>query len=150
MSNAGPRVEWLILADAAQVVGNKLYLLGGGWDTLTVASPFPAQQRLAIAVSFAVPWNQTNVDHNFDVEIAAEDGERIAAVGGQFNVGRPPGIPLGAEQRTQLAVDFALTFKGVGRHVIIARLEGQEQERVRFNVVTPPTPPHHVPPVQNP
>ena len=27
-------VEWLILADAAQVNGNKLYLLEGGWDRL--------------------------------------------------------------------------------------------------------------------
>ena len=29
-------VEWLILADSAQVIGNKLYLLGGGWDQLAV------------------------------------------------------------------------------------------------------------------
>jgi len=38
-------VEWLILADAAQVVGNKLYLMGGGWDKLTINNVFPADQR---------------------------------------------------------------------------------------------------------
>ena len=29
-------VDWLILADSAQVTGGKLYMLGGGWDRLTV------------------------------------------------------------------------------------------------------------------
>src|SRR5688500_1930861 len=40
-------VEWLILADSAQVIGGKLFLLGGGWDVLTVNTSFPWQQRCA-------------------------------------------------------------------------------------------------------
>ena len=42
-------IEWLILADAAQVTGNKLYLLGGGWDRLNVNRDFPVNQHCAIA-----------------------------------------------------------------------------------------------------
>ncbi len=38
-------VEWLILADAAQVNGNKLYLLEGGWDRLTITRPLPLGAR---------------------------------------------------------------------------------------------------------
>jgi len=90
------KIEWLILADAAQVVGGKLYLLGGGWDRLTVNKPFPVQQHCALALSIAVPWNETNQRHSFEVEIVAEDSateqpKSLMKMGGQFEVGRPPG-----------------------------------------------------------
>ena len=43
-------IEWLILADSAQIVGNKLYLLGGGWD---VAHGI-AQQQLGLVLCLLV------------------------------------------------------------------------------------------------
>src|SRR5437773_10351851 len=65
MSIPGERVslEWLILADSAQVVGNKLYLAGGGWDLLTINAEFPHDQIIGLAASFGVPWSETNQPH---------------------------------------------------------------------------------------
>ena len=128
-------VEWLILADAAQVIGNKLYLLGGGWDRLMVNSGFPVDQQIGLAASFKVPWNETNEKHTFEVEIASEDGESICTIGGGFEVGRPPGIPAGQDQRMQIAANAGLRIKDQGTYVIIARIDGQEGRRVPFNVV---------------
>lgn len=128
-------VEWLILADAAQVVGNKLYLLGGGWDTLVVNTSFPAHQHCAIAASFRVPWNETNQRHDIEIEVADEDGRTLMQVGGQVEVGRPPVIPFGSDQRTQLVFAGVLPFEAPGTCVIIARIEGQESKRVMFRVV---------------
>ncbi|MCL4534327.1 MAG: hypothetical protein M1370_04105 [Bacteroidetes bacterium] len=130
-------VEWLILADAAQVVGNKLYLLGGGWETLTVNSGFPVEQQCAVAASFKVPWQETNQRHNVEIEIATEDGSSLAKLQGQFEVGRPPGL-RGQEQRVQFAGGFGLRFDAPGTYVIVARVEGQEGGRVHFNVVPGP------------
>ena len=59
-------IEWLILAEAAQVVGQKLYLLGGGWDRLSIAKT-PMYYNMAVAASFKVPWNETNVKHSFEI-----------------------------------------------------------------------------------
>ena len=132
------KVEWLILADAAQVVGNKLYVLGGGWDVLTHNGAFPHTHRFAVAVSFRVPWNETNQRNNFEIEIATEDSKTLANVNGQFEVGRPVGIRAGQEQRVQLAPDFTLQLDGPGTYVVIARLEGQEEARIQFNVVAGP------------
>ena len=129
------KVEWLILADAAQVVGNKLYLMGGGWDVLTVNSGFPVQRHFAIAASFRVPWNETNQRHDFEIEIATEDGETVGKMQGHFEVGRPPGIRLGQDQRTQIAAEMDLRLKSAGTYVIMARVQGHEEERVAFNVV---------------
>jgi len=131
-------VEWLILADAAQVVGNKLYLMGGGWDVLAVNSGFPVQQRCAVGVAVRVPWNETNQRHNLEIEIATDDGKTLGKIQGQFEVGRPPGIPLGRDQRVQLAADLSLKLENAGGYVIAARIDGQEARRTVFSVVPGP------------
>jgi hypothetical protein len=129
------KVEWLILADGAQTVGNKLYLLGGGWDVLTVSGTLPVQRHIALAASFLVPWSETNMKHNFEIEMLHEDGASIAKIGGQFEVGRPPGIPAGSDQRSQFAVDMGLTLERGGVYVIVARIEGEEAGKTSFRVV---------------
>jgi hypothetical protein len=136
-------VEWLILADAAQVVGAKLYLMGGGWDMLTVNRAFPVDQRCALALSILVPWNETNQKHSFEVEIISEDKateepKSLIKVGGQFEVGRPPGIRPGQEQRFQLAVDMNLRIETAGTKTVIARIEGQVMRRLEFTVLSVP------------
>lgn len=136
-------VEWLILADAARVVGNKLYLLGGGWDSLIVSSEFPVGLRCAVAFSAKVPWNETNQRHAFELEVASEEPgtetpKNLLKIGGQFEVGRPPGIPLGQDQRVQLAIDMDLKIDAPGTKVVVARIEGQEMRRIHFNVVPGP------------
>ena len=45
-----------MLADAAQAVEGKLYILGGGWS---VTGPEPSAS--AIAAYIQVPWDRTNV-----------------------------------------------------------------------------------------
>jgi hypothetical protein len=132
-------VEWLILADAAQVVGSKLYLMGGGWDKLTVNSQFPVDQRCALALSLRVAWNETNQKHNFEIEILSEDSDTeqprsLMKAGGQFEIGRPPGISPGQDQRFQVALDMTLKIDGPGNKSVVARVEGQEMRRLSFNV----------------
>lgn len=133
-------VEWLMLADAAQVVGNKVYVLGGGWDVLSVLTGFPIQQQCAVAVSVKVPWNETNQRHTVEVEglseqPSTEDPKSMFKVEGQFEVGRPAGIRPGQDQRIQLAIAVNLSLEGPGTNVIIARIEGQEMRRIHFSVV---------------
>ncbi len=48
-------VEWLILADAAEVVAGKLYLMGGGWTVLTVSTSFPHRRNIGVAAAFRIP-----------------------------------------------------------------------------------------------
>ena len=136
-------VEWFILADSAQVVGGKLYLLGGGWDRLTVNTGFPFDQRCALALSIKVPWNETNQKHSFEVEMISEDKtteqpKTLMKAGGQFEVGRPPGIRQGQEQRFQLAIEMNLRIETPGTKTAITRVEGQEMSRLDFTVIPGP------------
>jgi hypothetical protein len=131
-------VEWLILADYTEIVGGKLYLMGGGWDRLTVNSAFPLTKPVGLAAAFRVPWNETNQPQNVEIEIQTDDGESVGKVGAQFEVGRPPGMKPGQDQRFQLAANVPLTLRGPGGYVIVARVEGQEAGRVPFSVMGGP------------
>ena len=134
------RLEWLILCDSAEIAGNKLYMLGGGWDVLTV-NDLPATHHLAIAVSFKVPWGATNQKHDVTLALVNEDtSETLMNLSGQFETGRPPGIPPGSTQRAQLAFGLGMRFETTGLFIIRCTIDSQEQveDQVPFRVVAGP------------
>ena len=128
-------VEWLILADSAQVNGNKLYMLGGGWDRLTMNRPLPASHQMAVAIAFLVDWNETNRKHQFEIELVDADGVSIGRVQGEFEVGRPPGIPAGQSQRMQTAVGLNFPINRLGTYAVVAKLDGAVKRQFPFTVV---------------
>ncbi|MBF4619519.1 hypothetical protein ITJ44_15695 [Clavibacter sp. VKM Ac-2873] len=65
------------LADSAEAGNGKLYVLGAGWDTLTV-SAFPlVQPRVAVGVIVHVGWNDTEVEHDVGLRLETEDGQAV-------------------------------------------------------------------------
>ncbi len=131
------QVEWLIVADAAQVAGGKLYLLGGGWDLVQPAAPFPYDQRIAIALSLLVPWNETNRPHALKVAVEDEDGGVLHQLDGQVEVGRPAGLQLGQAQRMQVAIEGAIRLQRSGTYVVSVTIDGEAAGRTRFTVAPP-------------
>jgi hypothetical protein len=99
----------MILCDAAQAVGGKLYVLGGGWSMiLRPGVPTP----VALAVKLAVPWDRTNMPITVRASLLDADGSEVdlgtgpVVAEGTVEVGRPPGIKPG----TSLDVPFVLAF----------------------------------------
>ncbi len=129
------RTEWLILADAAQIVGGKLYLMGGGWDVLTVNRALPITQHVALAASYSIPWNETNQQFSVEVVIVSDDGKEIGKITGMVEVGRPAGTPPGSEQRAQISAELNLEFAAPGSFAIISSVGGFEDMRTAFRVV---------------
>jgi len=131
-------VEFLIVADAAEVVGGKLYLMGGGWEVLYINTGFPVQHPFSIALGLSVPWNETNQRHNVTVEISDEDGNQAGKMSGQLEIGRPAGLPAGQPQLFIIAMSSVLGVKKPGNLVIVARIEDQEAKRVHFRILAGP------------
>ncbi len=127
-------IEWLILADAAEVSGGKLYLLGGGFDSISVAAPLPQQRQIALAVSISVPWFATNEPHTLVLELVDEDGNPQAKAECNFEVGRPPGAKAGQRQRIQLALPMGIALTKFGGNAVVGILDGVEMRRVRYSV----------------
>src|SRR5574341_1248165 len=95
----------MMLADSAQAVDGKLYILGGGWS-LTGPDAIPS----AIAVKIEIPWDEANKKHSLKLALFDEDGRPVKVptptgeipveLGTDFEVGRPPGLKPGT------ALDF--------------------------------------------
>ena len=101
-----------MLADSAQVSEGKLHILGGGWS---VTGP-PAPSAIALLVE--VPWDQTNRRLEWRLELVDSDGypvmtpdgeggENPIVMGGEFEVGRPPGTPQGAPIGLPVALNLS-------------------------------------------
>lgn len=128
----------MLLCDAAQEVGGKLYILGGGWSVIWIPNvPTP----VALAVKLAVPWDETNRPHEVRAQLLTEDGEPVdvgagpMAAGGNVEVGRPPGLKPG----TAIDVPFALQFGAIpfspGGYVWELEVNGDVVARTPFRVM---------------
>jgi hypothetical protein len=98
----------LLLADSAQVADGKLYVLGGGLNEIG-----PGAQPLAIAMLIEVPWDRTDIRHDWRFELLDEDGTPVLyddqpiQVTGQFEVTRPDGLAPGTPLNVPMAINFA-------------------------------------------
>jgi len=101
----------MLLADSAQAVGGKLYILGGGWS---IAGPEPLV--MAVAIKIEVPWDQANRRHTMTLSLLTADGQPVrvpSPMGDQplelkseFEVGRPPGLKPGTPLDLPIAINM--------------------------------------------
>jgi hypothetical protein len=130
----GISTDFLILCDAAQVQGEKLYMLGGGWSQIWVKQ-FPAQHHVAVAAGILIPWLETNARHEFHLQVRDEDGVKFGEVQGQFEQGRPPGLPPGSAQRVMLAINMNIRIERACEAVAELSLDGEISRTVPFRIV---------------
>ena len=120
---AGLAVEYLLLCDAAQVVGAKLYVMGGGWDRVQLSS-YPATLPVAIAAGVRVEWTETNRRHKLTIRGLSADADReLFKAEGEFEVGRPPGTPHGMSQLFQVAMNVPLQIPEPGSYTVEASVD---------------------------
>lgn len=138
-------VEWIVLADSAEVINSKLYALGAGWEVVNLGA-LPAIHTFAIAVVFKVPWNGTNQAHDLEVCLLDPDGIELLKIDGQLEVGRPPGMNPGSAQRLPVSFTVSHQFDKPGPYSVVARVDEQigkpsaDETRVPFVVAAPQSP----------
>ncbi|MDD5748177.1 MAG: hypothetical protein PHP64_03870 [Actinomycetota bacterium] len=101
----------MLLCDYAEVINGKFYIMGGGWTSCP-----PGRRNMAVAVRVLVQWDETNVKNKLSLVLQDEDGKTVeigepprqVRQDGDFEVGRPPGVPRGTE------LDFAIVFGFTG------------------------------------
>jgi hypothetical protein len=140
MTKADPtelQIDFMVLADGAQAVGGKLYMLGGGWTHLFVPGfPGRPQAPFAIALGISVPYNLTNRRFNFTLELTDADGERVGDVlTAEFEQGRPPGLRAGASQPILLAINTSPEFPTQGRYTFNASIDAELMRQISFEVL---------------
>lgn len=138
------------LADNAEVINNKIYALGAGWNTI-YARGFPVvHRRLTVAATVHVPFTDTNAPHKFEVRLQTEDGGEhpigvrpgpdgdpapVTAMGGEFTLGRPPSLVDGDEQMACFAFTIdGMRFEKPGMLSWILSIDGEEATRLPMRV----------------
>jgi hypothetical protein len=128
----------MLLCDAAQAAGGKLYILGGGWSIIYQPNvPTPA----ALAVKVAVPWDQANEPHTIRAVLITEDGEPVdlgageVQVEGQVEIGRPPGLKRGQPLDLVFVLNFGPLAYPAGGYVWELSINDEVQARTPFRVL---------------
>jgi hypothetical protein len=122
----------MLLADSAQAVGGKLFILGGGWS-LTGPAPSPS----ALALKFEVPWDRANHRYDLLIELVDADGVPVVVPGtdqpirieSTLEAGRPPGLKLGTPLDAVIALNFSpLPLEPDKRYEWRLTIDGQHEE----------------------
>jgi hypothetical protein len=125
--DAAVQQEFLILADGAEAVQGKIYILGGG-VTHHVAPTFPAAIRADIALGVLVGWTETNQKIDLKVRVVDEDGSEALRVGAELVVGRPPNANPGQDIRSMMAIRGPLRIPKAGGYRLEMLLDDVVQQ----------------------
>lgn len=124
----------MMLCDYAVVAEGKLYVSGAGW---TLAGGPPVQSALGLIIE--VPWDKLNLPVRFAVELQDADGGVVLQPGpmeqgvpmrfeGEFELGRPPGMPHGTPSNVPLALNVPPFGVPAGRYRWVTTLNGEGHE----------------------
>ena len=137
-----PEVDYLLVADRAEVVNGKLYLMGGSWDRIQPPK-FPHRMMLGIALGVRIPFTHSDDQHKVSVEIQ-HDEKRLVGFEAKLTTGRPPGmagmdilvpmafnIPVAIPEEGLVVLRAAVDDRPPRRHEIKAMQRPQQQGQVR-------------------
>ena len=134
----GPGIDVALLADAVQAVRGKLFILGGGWDTLWVQR-FPARHpSLAIGLRLRVPVSWASPSLKLSVELQDADGHPLLPQPLSHDIAMPP-----VTQHPPNTSDFGLIrsftfnnlmFESEGSYSFVISVDDEPVSRLRFTV----------------
>lgn len=132
-------LDAFLLADAAQVQGGKLSMLGGGWDRIQVQN-FPASHGpTSVAIVFRVSWNDANQPIPIKLYFQDQDGNNLPdapMLEATFTTGRPPDLAQGSDILSPVAFNLpAIPFSKAGTYRLVLEIAGDVKARRPFQVM---------------
>lgn len=130
------RVNSFYLADRAQVVDGKLYVLGGGWNYLNLTGPAAQVEFMALVGRVLVPFE--NAENEIDLHIRLEHSEATLD-GPEFRLLLRPGRSARQRRSVETATPFVIEVLGLsfpqdGEYAFVMRHADTEVARTRFQV----------------
>jgi hypothetical protein len=133
------KLQSAMLADAARVAENKLYVFGGQWDRV-YTNAFPANHAgLTVVLVIEVSYAEALTDHHLRVALM-HDGEPAGAEArGLINVGHAPGTTPGAPSYVPIALPFEnLLFTQAGRYEWVVTLNDEPMGAIPLEITLAP------------
>jgi hypothetical protein len=128
--------DFVIMADGAEMVNGKLYMMGGAWDGIVLRKIGDASM-FSVAVGIGVPWAATNMQHVLSLRIVDADANELAHAQVEFTTGRPPQLAVGTRQRAAWALPMIVVFPAPGAYALVCSV-GAVEKRIPFTVQLAP------------
>lgn len=129
-----------MLADAAQVQSGKLFVLGGGFDTISVRSTPAVHRSLTLAMVAEVSPEERQRDLELGIKLVDEDGAEIGVEAkGKLRVGAPPNLPPGSPSIVPIVSPFHnITFPEAKGYTFVVSVDDNELARIGFRIIQLP------------
>jgi hypothetical protein len=99
---------------------------------------------MALVAVLRIPWEETNRRHEINIALLTADGKPVPVdtpMGQQafgmkigFEIGRPPGVPLGTELSAPFAQNFIKPQLPTGRYIFRCDLDGNHIDDLTLDV----------------
>lgn len=131
------RLTTAMLADSAQVQGGKLYILGGGFETIRARSVPVIHRNINLALILEVGPDERNRDLDIVIDLMDEDGKKLGvSAKGRLRVGDQANLPPGAPSVVPLVSPFYnVRFPEAKGYTFVVHHLDQELGRIRLRVV---------------
>ena len=126
-----PEIDYLLVADRAEVVNGKLYLMGAAWDRIQPPT-FPHRMILGVALGVRIPFAHTDDQHTVAVEMQ-QDEQRLVGFEAKLTTGRPPGM-AGMDMLVPMALNIPVAIPAEGQVVLRASVDGRAPRRHEIRV----------------
>ncbi len=129
------KIDYAVLADAAQAVGGKIFILGGGWNVYRSAN-YPAPVQLAVAVGLGFSANEIGSRYPLKIVIADEAGVPVVPeLNGQIETGQlAPDLPQGLPVKVPVAWNVSFGVPRPGKYTIVVTV-GAAQADLTFDAI---------------
>ena len=129
------RIEYALLADAAQAVGGKVFVLGGGWNLFRAAN-YPAPVHLAVAMGLGFTSDEVGIKYPLNVVIADEAGVPIIPeMKGQVETGQlAPDVPKTASVKIPVAININMSLPHPGTYAVVVTA-GSSKAQLSFEAI---------------
>lgn len=126
-----------MLADAAQVQGGKLFVLGGGFDTISARSLPVVHRNLTVALVAEVDPDERHRNLELLITLIDEDGNELGVEAkGKMRVGSPANLPPGSSSIVPIVSPFPnIRFEDAKGYAFVVSHEEEELARITFRVV---------------
>lgn len=131
------RLTTAMLADAAQVQGGKLYILGGGFEMIRARAMPVIHRNINVALVVEVGAEERNQDLDLVIDLIDEDGKAMGVQArGRLRVKDQPILPPGSPSVVPLVSPFYnVRFPEPKGYTFVIRHEDDELGRIRLRVV---------------
>ena len=129
------KIEFLVLADSAQVANGKLFILGGGWGVWR-SQHFPLQIQIGLALNILINGNELGGKYQLAVTIKDEANIQIVPeIKAEMVAGRTTEeFPTGTVHKLPVAFNLGLLVSHPGKYTIQATM-GSSHVETFFSVI---------------